>query len=334
MERMFEANQNKAGHQASSGPQDSLTSVPSSICEPSMMAGGPTTNVGEDYARQMIPNVDMDPFRKRYHVAVDKVMEIGVLVEELRGDVQEVVASNLHRGNDSIDESIIRLSYGTDLEICESGTRVEILTRIRNWADDANHSQQIFWLSDAAGTGKSTVATTIAKEWQGQGRLGGRFFFNPNVALDQDIRHFCRIVAYDIVSNHPQLATSINLILIASPEDTMDFAMQFVRLILDPLQSLSSTTSIFLVIDALDNCEFKSRQRLLNVVLKELRTAPRIKLLLTSRPIPDIGDRLSDPVYICEGHLLDINNRSHEDIARYVRANLDQQLDIKEQERI
>ncbi|CCA76446.1 related to G-protein beta WD-40 repeats containing protein, putative-Talaromyces stipitatus [Serendipita indica DSM 11827] len=51
-------------------------------------------------------------------------------------------------------------------------------------------------------------------------------------------------------------------------------------------------------------------------------------------PIPDIGDRLSDPVYICEGHLLDINNRSHEDIARYVRANLDQQLDIKEQERI
>ncbi|CCA73242.1 hypothetical protein PIIN_07197 [Serendipita indica DSM 11827] len=114
----------------------------------------------------------------------------------------------------------------------------------------------------------------------------------------------------------------------------MDFAMQFVRLILDPLQSLSSTTSIFLVIDALDNCEFKSRQRLLNVVLKELRTAPRIKLLLTSRPIPDIGDRLSDPVYICEGHLLDINNRSHEDIARYVRANLDQQLDIKEQERI
>ncbi|CCA73230.1 hypothetical protein PIIN_07185 [Serendipita indica DSM 11827] len=257
-----------------------------------------TTKIDNEHIKHLI-QAERESYQI-YQVAVDqlllnRVTQVDVLVEELREDVQ---ATNALGTNDGIPDFTLRLSYGTDLEICEPGACVEILTRIRDWAGDTNRSQQIFWLNDAAGTGKSTVATTIAREWQDQGRLGGRFFFNPKVALDQDIRHFCRMVAYDIVSNHPQLATSINSILIASLEDTMDFAMQFIRLILDPLRSLSATTGIFLVIDALDNCEFKSIQRLLNVIIKELPNAPRIRLLLTSRPMPGISDRLSDPGYI------------------------------------
>ena len=53
---------------------------------------------------------------------------------------------------------------------CTSGTRVSVLKDIRNWALDASpESPHVYWLSGMAGTGKSTIAYTIAKDFD---RLG------------------------------------------------------------------------------------------------------------------------------------------------------------------
>jgi hypothetical protein len=60
---------------------------------------------------------------------------------------------------------------------CLQDTRVDLLQEIYDWADGQD-KQCIFWLSGLAGTGKSTIARTIALRYSEQKRLGASFFFS------------------------------------------------------------------------------------------------------------------------------------------------------------
>ncbi len=65
------------------------------------------------------------------------------------------------------------------MKTCAEGTREGVLLAIQNWATSEDEGQEhIFCLNGLAGTGKSTIATTIAK-WarDEEGILGGSFFF-------------------------------------------------------------------------------------------------------------------------------------------------------------
>src|SRR5262245_1192451 len=59
---------------------------------------------------------------------------------------------------------------------CLPNTRTELLHHIQQWAQDRN-GKPIFWLSGMAGTGKSTIARTIAQLFTDQHQLGASFFF-------------------------------------------------------------------------------------------------------------------------------------------------------------
>ena len=60
---------------------------------------------------------------------------------------------------------------------CLPDTRVELLQEIARWAEGSS-DECIFWLNGIAGTGKSTVARTVARIWYDRGHLGGSFFFS------------------------------------------------------------------------------------------------------------------------------------------------------------
>src|SRR5215472_6122568 len=51
-------------------------------------------------------------------------------------------------------------------EQCTPNTHVAILEEIRNWAMDSSiNNPPVYWLNGAAGTGKSTIAYTIAHDF-------------------------------------------------------------------------------------------------------------------------------------------------------------------------
>ena len=75
---------------------------------------------------------------------------------------------------------------GLKREVCANGTCVKILEDITNWANDRSlASPRVFWLTGQAGSGKTTIAYTIAKQFEEYGNadqhadqhavLGGKF---------------------------------------------------------------------------------------------------------------------------------------------------------------
>jgi energy-coupling factor transporter ATP-binding protein EcfA2 len=59
---------------------------------------------------------------------------------------------------------------------CLENTRIDLLQEIYYWADGQDE-RCIFWLNGLAGTGKSTIARTLACIYFERKRLGASFFF-------------------------------------------------------------------------------------------------------------------------------------------------------------
>src|SRR5436190_9873198 len=82
---------------------------------------------------------------------------------------------------------------------CQEGTRKAILGKISAWVDgrDGNDSP-ICWLQGPAGSGKSTVAHTIAKQCADHGKLAFSFFFSRGKKDRSDTTKFFPTFAYQL----------------------------------------------------------------------------------------------------------------------------------------
>jgi predicted alpha/beta-fold hydrolase len=67
-------------------------------------------------------------------------------------------------------------------EMCMDGTRQTLLAELTAWFENAEPSApRVFWLNGLAGTGKTTVARTMADWAHQRGRLAATFFFSRNI---------------------------------------------------------------------------------------------------------------------------------------------------------
>ncbi|KAG8810497.1 hypothetical protein FRC17_002913, partial [Serendipita sp. 399] len=218
-----------------------------------------------------------------------------------------------------------RTVYGNKVEVCEEGTRTEILAMIRRWASDVGSEKQILWLSDAAGTGKSTIAATMAKEWHAKRMLAGRFLFSPNDVKERTTENFCLRIAEDIMVNQAALSGVVRMAIKETPCDHFSFDQQFERLLAEPLQRHTGAHSLCIVIDALDNCDDRQERRhLLRLLKRHLPSMKHVKTFLTSRPVQDIFDEL-EGCPLVDGHkrpLSHVQNYAQQDIQLYVEKRL------------
>ncbi|KAJ5895331.1 hypothetical protein N7495_007022 [Penicillium taxi] len=170
--------------------------------------------------------------------------------------------------------------------ICLEKTRVDVLAQISRWAESPE--SRFFWLSGMAGTGKSTIARTVAMSLQDKGQLGATFFFKKDDAQRGNAKRFISTIAKQLMRYNHQLASGIlNAIKKDSDISARTLSEQFTKLFLQPLQdSIQDRTRVMvIVVDALDECEKED----LEIILKLLPDLQKIqkfqlKMFLTSRP--------------------------------------------------
>lgn len=167
---------------------------------------------------------------------------------------------------------------------CLANTRVELQRQIKNWAKDEN-GKHIFWLNGMAGTGKSTIARTVARLFAKEGQLGASFFFKKGEGDRGTASRFFTTIAMDLMARMPGLIPSITKAINADPTiSEKALNDQFEKLILQPL--LETRLGIVIVVDALDECEREEDIRVILQLLAQARGLGPVSLrvFVTSRP--------------------------------------------------
>ena len=196
---------------------------------------------------------------------------------------------------------------------CDPGTRLEVITQIKQWLDDSDKRAAVCWLNGPAGYGKSAVAQTIAEHYAAMGRLLGSFFFLRGAGERSHISRLIPTLAYQISLSVPSAKSSLERALRHEPallEPSVSLAHQFQKLIINPTHSISfkifsgiETFSRFakqriLVIDALDECDDKAEMAAFIDVLINVSSGKHqlpFRILLTSRVEEHIRKRFDDP---------------------------------------
>ncbi|KAF5228735.1 hypothetical protein FANTH_14407 [Fusarium anthophilum] len=175
-----------------------------------------------------------------------------------------------------------------DNSTCLQNTRSEILEDIDDWlGNEKSHST--FWLQGMAGTGKSTIARTVATAWDKRNLLGASFFFKRGGGDRGNLSCFYTTIASQLAISFPSLAPSIKTTIEQDPSITFKMAEeQFEKLILQPISTLRSASSmvIAIVIDALDECDSDERIKRLITILTRAKYVSnvRVRVFVTSRP--------------------------------------------------
>ncbi|EMC91804.1 hypothetical protein BAUCODRAFT_78895 [Baudoinia panamericana UAMH 10762] len=172
---------------------------------------------------------------------------------------------------------------------CLLNTRVELLRQIKAWANGAD-DRSIFWLSGMAGTGKSTIARTIARSLHEQGRLGGSFFFSQGSGSDGHAGKLFTTLASELASRIPGAALHIHDAVVEHKNVSQSsMQSQWETLITRPLSLTDSEDlppTIVFVLDALGVCDKAGdigKILELLALAKNLHTV-RLRFLITSRP--------------------------------------------------
>lgn len=169
---------------------------------------------------------------------------------------------------------------------CVQNTRVDLLRQVQAW--NTSDDRFIFWLNGMAGTGKSTIARTVACAFAGRDHLGASFFFSRGSSNLGHATKFVGTLARQLASLSPLFRKHISQAIADHESVTREgLRIQWKELILRPLSMLNRPDLILtLVIDALDECECDEDIKLilrLFVEIKNLDTV-KLKIFLTSRP--------------------------------------------------
>ena len=153
----------------------------------------------------------------------------------------------------------------------------------------------VYWLNGLAGTGKSTIAQTIAERIFADGRLGASFFCSRDFEDRRSLRYIFPTLAFQLAHKYPEFRSTLIPLLRSNPDIGYESLFNQMRmLIVEPFSPLCISTVV--VIDALDECvDEEPQSAILSVMGRLVEGIPNVKFLITGRPEPRIqsGFRLS-----------------------------------------
>jgi hypothetical protein len=141
-----------------------------------------------------------------------------------------------------------------------------------------------------AGTGKSTISRTVARNFAAQNRLVASFFFKRGEGDRSKATKFFTTIASQIFQAQSKAAVAIKEAIDIEPNILRKgIQQQFQKLIFEPLSAIlhsSKQPGLIIIIDALDECENSDDTMLIIHLLSQFKVlvSPCIRIFLTSRP--------------------------------------------------
>ena len=182
-----------------------------------------------------------------------------------------------------------------DRKGCLKGTRGVVLDQIELWTRDF-YKPPVYWLNGLAGTGKSTIAQTIAERVFADGQLGASFFCSRDFEDRSNLQFVFPTLAVQLARRYPELRSIFVSRVQSDPEIVSESLYnQMKKLIVEPLKE--SGVSTVIVIDALDECKDEEpASAILSVLGRFLSEIPKVKFLVTGRPEPRIREGFRLPL--------------------------------------
>jgi hypothetical protein len=170
---------------------------------------------------------------------------------------------------------------------CLEGTRVAIQTEMSDWANDGAPGLTTLWVNGMAGTGKTAIASTFARNMEDQGILGATFFIDRQQVERRDQSRIVQTFAYDLAKHSHEQLRAVWTVLRDDPAfERLPYQEQMRLLIKNPLD-IGRPGTLVILIDGLDECGASDGASLLSTLVKLLANHP-VKLCVTSRNEADI----------------------------------------------
>ncbi|KAJ7035859.1 hypothetical protein C8F04DRAFT_1394509, partial [Mycena alexandri] len=199
-------------------------------------------------------------------------------------------ATQLQSIKEKLTNHVAALHKFTDQSksLCAPGTRVKIQDDILEWlSPEASNREHIFWVTGIAGSGKSTLSSTLVDNLRKKGTpVTAQFFISRNIPETVKPNKIIPTIAQQLAESSPAAAHSIHGTLKGGfPPSQKE---QVEKLLLAPIWELSkSRNAVIILIDALDELENASKsvlEILESIAPKNCDLPQNVRFLVTSRP--------------------------------------------------
>ncbi|KAJ6596120.1 hypothetical protein DFH09DRAFT_1305031 [Mycena vulgaris] len=210
---------------------------------------------------------------------------------------------------------------------CFPHTRSEVIKEITEWA--LLSSSNVLWMHAHAGSGKSTISTTMAGVFDQMRRLGSFVFFNRDVEQRSEPSGVIRTIAYQLGCHREDIAAGIRSCVEQNPriiDQNLD--IQFQRLLVEPLSKIMVDERLVIIIDALDEGANGRSQEAFAAFLALLssglsRLPNFVRVMITSRRYPRIERAFANMDGL---QVVDLNQVAHinDDIRIYILKQMEE----------
>ena len=155
---------------------------------------------------------------------------------------------------------------------------MHIFEKIQLWLDDRTSENRVMVISGDAGMGKSVIAAVVCQRMQHAGRLSGSHFCqhnkeryrNPKVMLQSLACQLCDVLPEYKRELVKRLSRNLGVDM-----NSLEVQELFEFLFEEPLCSVGDPgRNLLLVVDGLDESEYKGRNEMLDVIANHFCTLP------------------------------------------------------------
>ena len=214
----------------------------------------------------------------------------------------------------------------------DEDTRQWLFTDFDKWFSDPGDSRAYVLLGDA-GIGKSVIAGALTQRARNKGHLGAAYFCRHNDGTRNNPRYLVGTIARQLCDCNSEISTLVggeDGVKMMLADSNLGVKELFTKLLEEPLGKCTPCQQRKLVIiDALDETEYESREDFLYVIKKALPRLPQwLLFFITSRPEDSVQSRLEKYkpcIRICAGDSGERGfYRQHEqDIELFLKKEID-----------